>query len=236
MTNKYALYTEDGSSLDRGLLMTAFPENNFPGEEVNYETIPGREGSLVVHTGTYPDWTITLHFEFIVKQVEDYESVFRDHCKWLRNAEHISFTDAPDLLYRVKKVDILDIVRDEDVVGDFTCMFTVWPGTYLADGMKEQSFDGTRVVNQYDFCKPIYKIVGEGECELSVNDVSMVANVGQNLTIDTELMLAYRTDGTLMNTSVSGDYEDLWLQEGENTVTITNGFTLTVIPRWRYLA
>ena len=192
MTNKYALYTEDGSSLDRGLLMTAFPENSFPGEEVNYETIPGREGSLVVHTGTYPDWTITLHFEFIVKQVEDYESVFRDHCKWLRNAEHISFTDAPDLLYRVKKVDILDIVRDEDVVGDFTCMFTVWPGTYLADGMKEQSFDGTRIV--------------------------------------------YRTDGTLMNTSVSGDYEDLWLREGENTVTITNGFTLTVIPRWRYLA
>ena len=114
-------------------------------------------------------------------------------------------------------------------------MFTVWPGTYLTDGMQEQTISGSRIDNQFDFCKPIYKISGEGVCTLSVNGKSMTANIGQNLTIDTELMLAYRTDGTLMTTSVNGDYEDLWLSEGENTVTITNGFTLTVIPRWRIL-
>jgi hypothetical protein len=48
-------------------------------------------------------------------------------------------------------------------------------------------------------------------------------------------MIAYRTDGTMMNTSVSGDYEEMWLRAGENDVAITSGFTLTVIPRWRIM-
>ena len=68
---------------------------------------------------------------------------------------------------------------------------------------------------------------------LTVNGKTMKATVGQNLTIDTERMLAYRTDGTLMNTSVTGDYEDLYLQAGENEISITSGFSLKIIPNWR---
>lgn len=60
-------------------------------------------------------------------------------------------------------------------------------------------------------------------------------NVGQNLTIDTDRQLAYRSDGTLNNTAVTGNYEDLVLVEGDNKVTITDGFDLKVIPYWRYL-
>ena len=39
----------------------------------------------------------------------------------------------------------------------------------------------------------------------------------------------------MMNTSVSGDYEELYLKPGENEISITQGFTLTVIPNWRRL-
>ena len=48
-------------------------------------------------------------------------------------------------------------------------------------------------------------------------------------------MIAYRTDGTMQNTSLTGDYEDLYLIEGENKVSITSGFVLKIIPNWRYL-
>ena len=61
----------------------------------------------------------------------------------------------------------------------------------------------------------------------------MRANVGQNITIDTERMIAYRTDGAMQNTAVSGDYEDLYLLEGANQIVITSGFGLKVIPNWR---
>lgn len=235
MVTKYALYNGDGSSLDRGLFMTAFPVFDMPGEEVSHEKIPGREGTLTVHTGTYPDWKITLKFEFICDKAENYEKTLSSLIKWLKKSDRISFTDSSERIYRVKKVEILNIVRDEDVVGDFTCIFTLWPGIYLVDGFQETTFTSRTVVNHYDYCKPVYKIVGEGVCELMVNDYVMEANVGQNITIDTELMIAYRTDGTMMNTSVSGDYEEMWLRAGENDVAITSGFTLTVIPRWRIM-
>ena len=62
----------------------------------------------------------------------------------------------------------------------------------------------------------------------------MTATVGQNLTIDTEKMLAYREDGELQNTGVTGDYGDLYLLHGENEISISEGFSLSVIPNWGY--
>lgn len=82
---------------------------------------------------------------------------------------------------------------------------------------------------------PVYKITGEGNCTLTINGHPVTANVAQNLTIDTDKMVAYREDGTLQNTSVTGDYEDMYLWPGQNAITLTEGFTLTVIPNWRRL-
>lgn len=64
---------------------------------------------------------------------------------------------------------------------------------------------------------------------------NMTANVNGHLIIDTDRMLTYRQDGKLENASVKGDYEDLYLEEGENMIRITPGFELKVIPNWRCL-
>ena len=69
---------------------------------------------------------------------------------------------------------------------------------------------------------------------LTVNGKTMTADVGQKITIDTDRELAYRKD-KLSNTAVSGKYDDLYLQEGENEITITEGFDLKIIPNWRCL-
>ena len=63
----------------------------------------------------------------------------------------------------------------------------------------------------------------------------MTVNVGQNLVIDTDRQLAYRQDGTLRNTDVSGDYEKMHLIAGTNDIEITKGFDLKIIPNWRCL-
>ena len=86
--------------------------------------------------------------------------------------------------------------------------------------------------NPYDLCHPVYKIIGEGVCTLIVNGKVFTANVGQNAIIDSDRMLTYREDGTLQNTIVSGDYSDLYLIAGDNTITATEGFDVTVKPRW----
>ena len=65
-----------------------------------------------------------------------------------------------------------------------------------------------------------------------MNGKEVSANVGQNLLINTDLMQAYREDGALNNTAITGDYENLYLQEGLNEISVSSGFAAEVIPKW----
>ena len=103
------------------------------------------------------------------------------------------------------------------------------------DSGKYEITDFENIYNPYSVSHPEYLIIGEGNCTLTVNGKTMEANVGQNLTINTDLMLAYRKDGEMQNTQVTGNYEDLYLAEGENQISISAGFEMTVIPNWRCL-
>ncbi len=62
----------------------------------------------------------------------------------------------------------------------------------------------------------------------------MTANVGQNLTIDTDRMVAYREDEP-GDTAVTGDYEDLYIPQGDVEILVSAGFDLQVTPNWRCL-
>lgn len=119
-------------------------------------------------------------------------------------------------------------------IGNFTANFKTLDGLqYLVDGTREYDIKDV-LWNQYLTCHPTYKITAEGMCTLTVNGNTMTANVGQNLTIDTDRMIAYRSDGTLNNTQVKGNYEDMYLLNGENEISFSGG-ELKVIPNWRCL-
>ena len=85
------------------------------------------------------------------------------------------------------------------------------------------------------FVDSTLKITGTGACTLTVNGKTMQATVNQDLTINTDRMISYNSQGASQNTLVTGDYEDLYLQPGDNTISITNRFTLQIIPEWRCL-
>lgn len=128
-----------------------------------------------------------------------------------------------------------DVEHTSERIGNFKATFLTKDGLrYLCEGLHEQRAEDIGY-HAGEESHPVYKILGEGVCTLTVNGKTMTANVGQNLTIDTDRQLAYRSDGTLNNTAVTGNYEDLVLVEGDNKVTITDGFDLKVIPYWRYL-
>lgn len=94
------------------------------------------------------------------------------------------------------------------------------------------SLRGVVFQNKYSLCRPLYRIVGEGGCYLSVNDKGMAMQVEGYLMIDTERRIAYRDQVNLSHT-VLGDYDNICLQEGENTITLNGGFELHIVPRWR---
>ena len=135
-----------------------------------------------------------------------------------------------ETFYEVLIIDYNELERELRKYGQFSVTFTCYPYEFLKSGQKTFS---TISFNPYDLCKPIYKIVGEGNYTLTVNGKTITANVGQNLTIDSRNMIAYREDGTLMNTAISGRYEDLWLPHGDTSISISGG-QLSIIPQWGY--
>lgn len=198
--------------------------------------IPGRDGVLTCTKNDYEKEEINLKFNFISKNEQDWNNKAGKAKEWLLSGGmQLVFSDDSDHFYKVIAVEIDTIDRPSARVGSFTAKITIESGLrYLLSGTKEVAYTAAKN-NPHLLCKPIYKITGEGVCTLTVNGKKMTANVGQNLTIDTELMMAYREDGTLQNAAITGNYDDLYLIPGENTVSVTSEFALKIIPNWRCL-
>lgn len=216
-----------------GVKIAYRPDMPTPEKRIEEIEIPGRDGNLIETDGTYNDITIDVEMNFVIPR-ELWGERFRQVKRWLSETGNLRFQDDQDFFYKVKNVVMDTTERTVREAGEFTASFLCDPYTYLTHGQTGATAEDV-TYNGYSLAKPVYIIEGEGMCTLTVNGNKMTANVGQNLTIDTDLMIAYRTDGTPQNTEVTGEYEDLWLPPGENSVSVTDGFSLTVIPNWRCL-
>ena len=218
-----------------GLYMKNLPSIPAAVKKDSSVEIPGSDGTMYILEGGYESTKIKIDFNFI-GDADRWDERLGLAKKWLsaRN-KLLRIGSDPEHFYKILKVELDEAERTTERIGNFTATFLTKDGLrYLESGLGEMKARDV-VDNPDEIAYPIYKITGEGECTLSVNGGKMVANVGQNLTIDTGRKLAYREDGTLSNTSVAGDYDDLILIEGRNKIKITDGFELKVIPNWRCL-
>lgn len=229
----YEVIYKEKTSTEHRILPIRRPDISAPEENVTEVYIPGH-GVILQKDGTYKPIVIPIEFNFM--DVPDkWGEVYRKAKKWISGSGKLKFSDDPEYFYRVNLCKIVDPERISRQIGIFTAEFTCNPYMYVVAGQTEKEIKDA-LKNPYELCEPIYRITGNGSCTLTVNGKTMKATVGQNLTIDTERMLAYReSDGKLMNTSVTGDYEDLYLNPGANTISVTSGFVLKVIPNWRCL-
>lgn len=206
------------------------PEKRF----LEYE-VAGRDGKLLEFDGTYNDIQISVEMNFLSPR-DEWMSRFRDVQHWLLGDGDgkLFLSDDHGVFFKVKAVALGNVDRVVFRLGRFTATFTCDPYSYLETGLRAYTMAEV-LFNPYAVSHPVFRITGEGPCTLTVNENTMTANVGQNLTIDTDRMLAFRQDGTITNTDVTGDYAGLYLLPGQNTISITEEFTLAVEPHWRML-
>lgn len=236
MQREYGFDNGNGTSASKGLRFLAYPSIEYGREKVENISVAGKKGTLTKRTGIYTDTIISNKMEYVSESRELSETERIVLTEWLKSTKTVSYSDMPDYFFKVKKVEIDDALRKYGIYGNMTAEFTCEPGIYLKSGEKAQTVvSGAKLKNSHSVCSPLYKISGEGVLTLTVNGKKVTANVGQNLTIDTELMMAYRQDGTIQNTALTGDYEDLFLQPGDNIITFSSGFTVSIVPRWRIL-
>ena len=197
--------------------------------------IPGRDGKLYMEDGSFEETEITINFNYIGPE-SLWNERWRNAQEWLgkKNAELI-FADDPDYYLKVNRVELGNIERTSRKVGNFAATFLLKDGLhYLRSGKKEYPLSKV-LRNPYLQTYPVFRIKGNGQCNIKMNGNEFSVTLAEEICIDTERRLILTSDGTIKNTSAKGDYEGLYLLHGKNRIVATEGFEVTVIPNWRRL-
>ena len=236
---KYFIQYNNMTNLDYNIHIAYLPPKPSPTMQYEEVLVPGASKALYREIG-YAPIEIAVEFHFISKRVYLWDKDFRKAKHWLLDNENkiLKFCDDLEGFYKVNKVTIQSPTRELKKLGKFIAIFTCDPHFYL-DCDEQEIITGQTIHNPYEVSRPIYRITGNGELTLTINNKPIKVNVGQEVKIDTELGLTYR-DGQINNVSLTGNYEDLYLQEGENTFTLTptdpqQAFQVFVTPNWRCL-
>lgn len=232
MTEYYFVDQDGKKSSNFNIFFEEYPKIKLGQQQYEKKTVPGK-GNVYYPTGTYSDTEIKMKVDVnVVGTDTERMTAYAAARRFLLACKTICFCDAPEYFYKIQYMDLGSVAQYADAAGDLEVSIICKPGAFLQGGVLEYAVNEV-LQNPYSECHPEYKIIGEGVCELTVNGNMMKANVGQNLIIDTDRMLTYRTDGTVQNAEVTGDYQKLYLQPGENAITITDGFDLRIVPNWR---
>lgn len=223
------------TALSEGLYITDDIVIPTPEERYTEYTIPGRDGSLIYKEGTYPDISIKIPLCFLEKPEDVYQR-FGEIRRWLLFGDDniLKLSNQHESHYLVRRIEIDDHERSKLIKGTFNVKFTVQPYQYVDYGDEAIALTN-EIYNPYCTSHPIYEISGSGTCTLKVNGNTFTTKPKGSMVIDTDRMIAYDSDGNSMNTAVNGDYADLYLLPGTNTLSLSSGFSVQIKPFWRFI-
>lgn len=233
----YIILNNRSSEEIPGLLIQELPPISKPLLRNQIEEIDGRDGDIVMPLGyaAYDkEVSIGLYGKFDVDDVIEY---FNSEGK-------VVFSNEPDKYYKyqiLNQIDFERLVRFRTA----TVTFHVQPFKFANNEKSKTytSFDNNSITvrnNGNYYSRPKITVFGTGTINLSLNGKQLfVINLDSQaaqITIDAEQLEAY-DEGTnvLMNRRVDGDYDNLRLKVGTNTISWSGSVTKIVInnySRW----
>lgn len=229
-------------SCDMGIRIESKNVFSAPEYEVDFLSIPGRDGDLISGSGRFPNVQVTYSVFIPAKTISELSQKITAVKGWLYsglNAYH-KLSDTYDTEFTRKAVYAgkLDIEDEMNRIGIFTISFSCQPFRYSVDGQTETTLvSGGVITNPYPFVsKPMITVAGSGDGTLTIqsdesNAIWTITDIEGSVIIDSEQMLCY--SGTeSKNDTVSGDGFPL-LYPGDNIFTFTGDITaVAVLPRW----
>ena len=231
------------SSLDMGLRIESKNVFSAPKYDVDFLSIPGRDGDLIAGSGRYPNVQVTYSVFLTAKSITELSQKITLVKSWLYSDtdNYHTLTDTYDTEFYRKAVYAgkLDIEDEMNRIGVFTISFSCKPFRYSEAGNETIQIygDDTVISNPYPFTsKPFIRIYGTGEGSLTLTTPTKTSiwtftDIDEYLDIDSEQMNFYK-DVTPMNDTVSGSGFPL-LYSGDNEVLFSGDITkVEIIPRW----
>ena len=209
-----------------GLLIQELPPISKPKMRTQIDTIDGRAGDIVTQLGFAAyDKTIEigLYGDFDLDDVISY----------FNSSGQVVFSNEPDKYYNYQILDQIDFQR--------LIRFRTAKVKMHVQPFKYSSVEGTKTFTSFTnnqitiknngnyFSKPIITITGTGTINLSLNSEQVLVidmSNASSIVLDTANMEAYNpSDQSLLNRDVTGDYNNLYLNVGSNTISWTGTIT-----------
>lgn len=219
-----------------GLLIQSLPPISKPKLRTNIEEIDGRDGDIVTTLG-YSAYDKEISIGLYGKYDID------DIITFFNTSGNIIFSNEPDKYYKFalyEQVDFEKLIRFKTAkvklhVQPFKYSETE---TAITNNYSEGTTSATlRVRNDGNiYSKPTLTITGADDISISLNN-SQIFNLALSsdtttIIIDSENMNAYDENGNYLNRLVTGDYDNLRLNVGVNTIEVDGAITKVSIENY----
>lgn len=222
----YIILNGKSSSELKGLLIQNLPPISKPRIRTTIEEIDGRDGDIITKLGYS-----AYDKEFDIGLYDDFD--MNDIIPYFNTEGKVIFSNEEDKYY---KYQILEQIDYERLIRFKTARIKmhVQPFKYSSvEGVRTFTIDEETEIsiknNGNYFAKPIITITGSGTINLNINGYQVLVidlSEESEVVIDTANMEAYNpTSGDLMNRQITGDYNDLNLQVGTNTISWSGTIT-----------
>lgn len=242
--HEYHFLLDGESSLKHHIRVEERPSIPAPSRKWNeYGDVLSRSGTMRKPMDAFSEVSFTINCNFVSDEYQ-FDNVWREIRGWLlSDASEKKFQNSYDLNWykKISKIVVSDVDRILFNAGQFSITFTVDPYDYAISGDKWHSLEDVRL-NHYYKCEPLWKITNntsqKATCTITVNNKSFDVtdiNAAETKYVDVERKLTYAVDTSnyYLRGGRYGQEEWLELQNGNNEITVTTGFSVSVMPRWR---
>lgn len=224
------------SSMDLHTLVQHPPEYAFPEKDYEATHVPGRNGDIIVDTGSWKNVTRTYDLAIDARQAT-YTETASKLVQWLHSASSYARLEdsyEPDFYRMAMYTDQGNISNIYRKAGTIEVSFNCKPQRYFKSGEEPFIFtSNTDYRNPTDFpSKPLIIVHGNGSGEIRIGQYyAKINTITDGMVIDCENKNVYY-GSTNCNKQVKIDEFPLLLS-GNNSVKFTGGITsIEIIPRW----
>lgn len=224
------------SSQDLHALVQTAPEYEFPEKDYSVTHVEGRNGDIVIDTGSWQNVPRTYNLAIDTRKIS-YAEVASKLVQWLHSASgyaRLEDSYEPDFYRMAMYKDSGSISNIYSKAGQIEISFDCKPQRYLKSGEVSDLFtSNTEYRNPTDFpSKPKIVIHGSGSGTVKIGAYEItIFNILDGMTVDCEIQDTYKNDINCNSRVSIAEYPKIIA--GNNLISMSGGVTsIEITPRW----
>ena len=224
------------SSQDLHALVQTAPEYEFPEKDYSVTHVEGRNGDIVIDTGSWQNVPRTYNLAIDTRKIS-YAEVASKLVQWLHSASgyaRLEDSYEPDFYRMAMYKDSGSISNIYSKAGQIEISFDCKPQRYLKSGEVSDLFtSNTEYRNPTDFpSKPKIVIHGSGSGTVKIGAYEItIFNILDGMTVDCEIQDTYKNNINCNSIVSIAEYPKIIA--GNNMISMSGGVTsIEITPRW----